>query len=44
MRSYARQEEPHADRDDFANLKKLSPYIWRYSKRVGLALTCLLVV
>jgi len=43
MRSYARQEEPHADRDDFANLKKLSPYIWRYSKRVGLALTCLLV-
>jgi len=43
MRSYARQEEPHADRDDFANLKKLSPYIWRYSKRVALALTCLLV-
>jgi len=43
MYSYARQEEPHIDRDDFANLKKLSPYIWRYSKRVGLALTCLLV-
>ena len=43
MRSYARQEEPHADRDDFANLKKLSPYIWRYSKRVAWALGCLLV-
>ena len=43
MRSYARQEEPHADRDDFANLKKLSPYIWRYSRRVALALICLLV-
>ncbi len=43
MRSFARQEEPHADRDDFANLKKLSPYIWRYSKRVALALACLLI-
>ncbi len=43
MRSYARQEEPHANRDDFANLKKLSPYVWRYSRRVGLALACLLV-
>jgi len=43
MRGNARQAEPHADRDDFANLKKLSPYIWRYSKRVGLALACLLI-
>ena len=43
MRSYSRQEVPHADRDDFANLKKLSPYIWRYSRRVGLALACLLL-
>lgn len=43
MRSYSRQEEPHADRDDFANLKKLSPYIWRYSKRVALAMACLLI-
>lgn len=42
MHSSARQEQPHADRDDFANLKKLSPYVWRYSKRVALALICLL--
>lgn len=42
MRSYAREEKPHEDRDDFANLKKLSPYIWRYSRRVGMALACLL--
>jgi len=38
-----RQEIPHGDRDDFANLKKLSPYVWRYGKRVGLALGCLLL-
>ena len=43
MRSFARQEEPHGDRDDFANLRKLSPYVWRYGKRVGLALACLLL-
>ncbi len=43
MRSYARQEEPHGNRDDFANLKKLSPYVWRYSRRVALALACLLI-
>ena len=43
MRSYARQEVPHADRDDFGNLRKLSPYVWRYGKRVGFALACLLL-
>ena len=43
MRSYAREEEPHVDRNDFANLKKLSPYVWRYSRRVSLALACLLL-
>ena len=43
MRSYAREEEPHVNRDDFANLKKLSPYVWRYSRRVSLALACLLL-
>ena len=43
MHGYARQDQPHEDRDDFANLKKLSPYIWRYSRRVGLALACLLI-
>ena len=43
MRSFARQEVPHEDRDDFANLRKLSPYVWRYGKRVSLALGCLLL-
>lgn len=43
MRSGRRQEGPHQDRDDFANLSKLSPYVWRYGKRVGLALCCLLL-
>ncbi len=43
MRSYAREEEPHSNRDDFANLKRLSPYVWRYSKRVALAVACLLL-
>jgi len=43
MRSFARQEVPHDDRNDFANLRKLSPYVWRYGKRVSLALACLLL-
>lgn len=43
MRGFARQEKPHGNRDDFANLKKLSPYVWRYSKRVALAFACLLL-
>jgi len=44
MRSYSRGEQlPHDDRNDFANLTKLSPYVWRYSKRVSIALGCLLL-
>ncbi len=43
MRSFARDENPHQDRDDFSNLTKLSPYVWRYGKRVGVALCCLLL-
>lgn len=43
MRSGRRQEGPHQDRDDFANLSKLSPYVWRYGKRVAVALCCLLL-
>ncbi len=43
MPRYGRQEGPHGDRDDFANLRKLSPYVWKYSRRVGLALGCLLL-
>ena len=43
MARYRRQEDPHGDRDDFANLRELSPYVWRYSRRVGMALACLLL-
>lgn len=44
MRSYSRGEDlPHQDRNDFANLTKLSPYVWRYGKRVSIALGCLLL-
>lgn len=43
MRSFARDEQPHQDRNDFANLSKLSPYVWRYSRRVAIALCCLLL-
>ena len=42
-RSASRQERPHQDRDDFTNLKKLSPYVWRYGRRVSIALGCLLL-
>ena len=42
-RSGCRQERPHQDRDDFANLKKLSPYVWRYGRRVSIAVACLLL-
>ncbi|MEM7257310.1 MAG: ABC transporter ATP-binding protein/permease [Pseudomonadota bacterium] len=41
---YSRGEHlPHQDRPDFANLTKLSPYVWRYGKRVSVALFCLLL-
>jgi ATP-binding cassette subfamily B protein len=43
MRSSVRDEGPHQDRDDFANLTKLLPYVWRYSRRVAFALGCLLL-
>lgn len=43
MRSFSRDEGPHQDRADFANLTKLSPYVWRYSKRVAVALGFLLL-
>ncbi len=43
MRSAPRQEGPHKDRNDFANLGKLSPYVWRYGRRVSVALCCLLL-
>lgn len=43
MRSFARDEGPHHDRDDFANLTKLLPYVWRYRRRVAFALGCLLL-
>ncbi len=38
-----REEAPHSNRRDFANLKKLSTYLWEYRGRVLLALSCLML-
>ena len=38
-----REEAPHSNRRDFANLKKLSTYLWEYRGRVLLALGCLML-
>ncbi len=35
--------EPHANRADFNNLKRLFPYIWDFKGRVILALSCLII-
>lgn len=40
---YGRQEAPHSNRRDLANLKKLSVYLWEYRGRVLLALGCLIL-
>ncbi len=40
---YGRQEAPHSNRRDLANLKKLSVYLWEYRGRVMLALGCLIL-
>jgi ATP-binding cassette subfamily B protein len=34
-------EDPHAERSDWATLRKLLPYLWQYRWRVGLALSFL---
>ena len=41
VRTHAYTERPHRDRDDWNNLKKLSPFLWDYRGRVLLALLCL---
>lgn len=43
MRWYARLEEPHSNRRDLENLRKLSSYLWEYRIRVVLALCCLIL-
>ena len=35
--------EPHGNRKDFANIKRLFPYIWDFKGRVFLALSCLIL-
>jgi len=40
---YGREEAPHSNRRDLANLKKLSVYLWEYRGRVLLALGCLIL-
>ena len=43
MAWYARLEEPHSNRRDLENLRKLSSYLWEYRTRVVLALCCLIL-
>ncbi len=43
IRFHAYTERPHEDRDDWNNLKKLSPFLWDYRGRVFLALTSLVL-
>lgn len=43
MAWYARLEEPHSNRRDLENLRKLSSYLWEYRIRVVLALCCLIL-
>ncbi len=40
---HVRLEAPHQDRKDFANLRKLSPYIWSFKGRVFWAMACLVI-
>ncbi len=43
MRFHAYTERPHEDRDDWNNLKKLTPFLWDYRGRVFLALMSLVL-
>lgn len=43
MRTNIRTEAPSSDRNDFANLKALLPYIWEFRGRVLFAMACLLL-
>ena len=40
---HGRVENPHSNRRDFENLKKVTTYMWEYRGRVLLALACLVV-
>ena len=35
--------EPHGNRKDFQNIKRLFPYIWDFKGRVLVSLTCLIL-
>ena len=41
--AWGRTEKPHTDRDDWANIKQMLPFIWTYRGRVLLALASLVV-
>jgi len=43
MRALARDSNPHSNRQDLTNLRKLSSYLWLYRGRVLLALACLVM-
>lgn len=38
-----REDAPHSNREDLANLRKLSVYLWDYRGRTALALACLIL-
>ncbi|MDG0996169.1 MAG: ABC transporter ATP-binding protein/permease [Gammaproteobacteria bacterium] len=42
-RAQARVSEPHKKRTDWANLRRLLPYLWAYRGRILLALACLIL-
>lgn len=42
-RAQARVSEPHKKRTDWANLRRLFPYLWAYRGRILLALACLML-
>ncbi|MDG1249450.1 MAG: ABC transporter ATP-binding protein/permease [Gammaproteobacteria bacterium] len=42
-RTQARVSEPHKKRTDWANLRRLFPYLWAYRGRILLALACLML-
>jgi len=35
--------QPHGNRKDYQNIKRLFPYIWDFKGRVTLALSCLIL-
>jgi len=43
MMNHRQTSEPHGNRKDFQNIKRLLPYIWDFKGRVLLALSCLIL-